>query len=104
MPYMNEQALFIIASTLGQFPDLPYDDSWPEAEKAELTFSKWALGELLNLIWEHPFTPASETIETFVFKAQIYEAVSQIPDQKQIFSIAAKTAQELLTHIKEVEQ
>lgn len=101
---MNERALLIIVSALGCYQERPYDNSTPNEEKEQITFSHWALDEILNLVWEHPFTLASDTIEDFALKLQIYAVVSVTQDQKRIFTIAANTALGILEEIKEVEK
>ena len=101
---MNERALLYIVAALGCYQERPYDNSWPESEKQEITFSHWTLNEILDLVWDHPFTLASDTIEEFALRLQVYEVTSVTEDQKRIFSIAAKTAWKLLEEIKEVER
>ena len=100
---MNERALLRIAAALGAYPDCPYDNSWPQNEKEEATFSVWALNEILDLVWNHPWTLASDTIDDFAFRLQVYAETSVTPDQKRIFTIAAKAALDILKEIKEVE-
>lgn len=102
---VNERALMFIVAAIGNYPEeRPYDNDWPDDEKAEVTFSHWALDEILDLVWDHPWTMASDTIEDFIFKCQVAEMASELPEQKRIFSIAAKTAVEILDEIKEVEK
>ena len=101
---MNERALLTIVAAISSYPERPYDNSWPEDEKKEITFSRWALGEILDLVWDHPWTLASDTIEDFAFKLQIYAETSATLEQKRIFTIAANTALKLLEEIKEVEK
>lgn len=101
---MNDRALLYIVSVLDCYPERPYDRSFPDSLKEEITYSRWALNELLDLVWDHPFVPASETIEGYAIVFQIYAEASVLPDQKRIFDIAADTAIELLKEIKEVEK
>ena len=100
---MNERALLTIAAAVSTYPDCPYDNSWSKYEKEEATFSLWALNEILNLVWDHPWTLASDTVDDFAFRLQVYKETSAAPDQKRIFTIAAKTALDILKEIKEVE-
>lgn len=99
---MNDLALNAITDTLEKCVNVPRL-IWPEREKAEITFSKWALEESLLLVWDHPFTPASETIETFATKLGIYAEMAVTEDQNQIFSIAADTVLAMLDEIKRLE-
>ncbi len=101
---VNERALLTVVAVLGCYPERPYDNSYSEDEKEEISFSQWALNELLDLLWDHPWTAASDVIEEFACKCQIYVATSVLPDQKRIFDIAEKTAMQLLKDIKEAER
>lgn len=102
---MNDKALLIIVMVLSEYPeDRPYDNNWPKHKKEEITFSKWALNELLDEVWDHPWTLASETIFNFILRCQIYAASSVTDGQRRIFEIASKTATELLEKIEEVEK
>lgn len=101
---MNERALLTIVAALGCYNERPYDRSYSDAEKEEITFSHWAIDEILNLVWDHPFVLASDTVEEFTLKLQIYAITSVTEDQKRIFTIAANTALKLLEEIKEVER
>lgn len=102
---MNDKALLMIVMALSEYPEhRPYDNDWPEHEKEEITFSKWALNELLDEVWDHPWTLASETIFNFILKCHLYAASSVTDGQRRIFEIAAKTASEILEEIEEVEK
>lgn len=101
---LNERALLIIVAALECYPERPYDSSCPDDEKEEISFSQWALNELLDLIWDHPWTAASDIIEDFVYKCREYVVTSKLPVQKRIFDIAEKTAIQLLKDIKEAEK
>lgn len=101
---VNERALLTIVAALGCYTEQPYDNSWPDHEKEEVTFSHWALEEILDLVWDHPWTLASEVIEDFELRCRLYALSSLMPDQKRIFTIAAQTASEILDEVKEVEK
>lgn len=98
---MNERALMLIVNTLEDCSEPPGID-WPDHQKDEVTFSRWALEEILNLVWDHPCTPASETIEDFALNLEYWAATDEC--QKRIFAIAAKAAWEFLEEIEEVER
>ena len=59
---MNERAILFLMSVLNGFEEPPRSD-WPQHEAEEVTFSRWALEELLQDVWDHPWTLASETLE-----------------------------------------
>lgn len=100
---MNERALLAIVAALDEYEETPRLD-WPDHEKEEITFTRWALEEILNLVWDHPWTLASETIEHFGLIMMQFSSTSVTRDQKRIFSIAADTAFDFLEDIKEVEE
>lgn len=101
--FMNERALMTIMKYLDDYDEPPGLD-WPQQEIEEVTFTKWALEEILNLVWDHPWTPASETIEAFAVKLECYSLLTDREQQARIFSIAAKAAWETLDYIEEVEK
>lgn len=78
-------------------PELYWPDHWFE----EVCFSRWAAGELINAILDHPMVPADETIEEFAIKMTAYSALSDGTDAGRIFSIAAKFAYETLELFRE---
>lgn len=100
--HMNEQALLSITKILDGYKEPPGID-WPKQEKEELSFTSWALEEILLLVWDHPWTLASETIEKFAMKMMAYMAMAVSEDQKRIFTVAAETAWELLDEIQLLE-
>jgi len=100
--YMNERAILAIIRALDDYSEGPRLD-WPDHEKEEVTFSRWAVDEILSLVWDHPWTLASETIEEFALKLEVWSAMAVTEDQKRIFAVAAETAWELLEDIENVE-
>lgn len=101
--YMNERAIMTIIKALDDYSEGPRLD-WPDHEKEEVTFSRWALDEILGLVWDHPWTPASQTIEEFALKLEFWSSTAVTEDQKRIFAVAAETAWEFLQEIEEVER
>ena len=61
---MNEQAILFLMEVLNGFEEPPRSD-WPRHEAEEVSFSRWAVEELLQQVWDHPWTLASETVERF---------------------------------------
>jgi len=77
-------------------------ESWlSEQDFEELSFSRWAAGELLNAVWDAPFVPAADTAEEFAIKMKIFALLPDDRPERRIFSIAAQTAAELLELIEE---
>ena len=99
---MNDHAIKFVQGCLNNYFDPPYDSQWSESEKIQITFSKWALEEILSLIFDNPFTPAEETVENLAFRFRVYVEASATNNQRLIFTIAAETAEDLLEKIKEV--
>lgn len=99
---MNELAIMTITKALDNCVGLPRLN-WSRKAKAEVTFTKWTLEELLLLVWDHPWTLASETIEKFAEKLEVFEEMAVSEDQQMIFAIAAETAWAILKEIKPFE-
>lgn len=95
---MNDQALLIVFSALESYTELPKLD---QNEKEKIVFSRWALEEILNLVWDHPWTLASDTVEEFAWKLELYAATAVTDEQKRIFTVAAKTAYALLEEVRD---
>ncbi len=100
--HMNERALAAIGRVLEGYTEPPGLD-WPKHEKEEVTFSHWALDEILLLVWDHPWTLASETIEAFAMKLEVFAATAVSEDQRRIFAVAAETAWEMLEEVQLLE-
>lgn len=100
---MNERAIMFLMSVLNDLEDPPRSD-WPRHEIEEVTFSRWALEELLQQVWDHPWTLASEITEKFAMKMDIYAQTCITEDQRRIFRIASETVWEFLTEIEELEK
>lgn len=102
---MNEKACDVILLWLEGFDESYIDPhNLTEQEYAEVVFSKWALEEILQLVSDHPWTLASETILWFGFQMLACAANSDTDEQKLIFRTAAETTWELLESIEEVER
>lgn len=83
---MNDRALLAIVAALDEYEEAPGID-WPDHEKEEITFSRWALEEILNLVWDHPWTLASETIERFGLTMMQFASTSVTKDQSGYFPL-----------------
>ena len=100
---MNERAIMLLLRVLNELEDPPRSD-WPQHEIEEVTFSRWALEELLQQVWDHPWTLASETTEQFAMKMDIYAQTCITEEQHRIFRIASETVWEFLIEIEELEK
>lgn len=101
---MNERVIdSLLRTLLDGCNDIPRSD-WPRHEAEEIAVSRCTLEEALAQIWDHPWTPASETIEQFASRMEEYEATAVTEDQSRIFSIATETAWELYEMVKELEK
>lgn len=99
---MNEKALSIILTWLDGYEEEKPDPDWPQQEYEECIFSKWALGEILELVLDNPWTSANVTVLEFAMQMLVYAGSAGTDGQERIFRIAATTAFELLENIEEV--
>lgn len=76
----------------------------PKEQFEETCFSRWAAGELINAIMDHPMTSAEDTIEEFAIKMTAYSALSNDTDARRIFSVAANFAYDTLEILMEGHQ
>ena len=100
---MNDRVLMALMAILEDFAEPPRSD-WLRHEAEAVTFSRWAIEEMVNQIWDHPWTIASETVERFAMRLDIYADTANTDVQTRIFKIAAATAWELLDNIRELER
>lgn len=101
--HMNERAIMALMKMLDMYEDAPYLDL-PQHELEEIAFSRCAIEEILQLVWDHPWTLASDTIEDFALKMELYKDSSVTDEQKRVFSVLAETAWEILQEIEPLEQ
>lgn len=100
---MNERAIMFLTRMLDCYENIPYLD-WPQHELEEFAFSRCAIEEILQLIWDHPWTLASDIIEDFALKMELYKGSSVTDEQKRVFSVLAETSWEILQEIEPLEQ
>lgn len=100
---MNERAIVYLTQMLDCYENIPYLD-WPQHELEEFAFSRCAIEEILQLIWDHPWTLASDIIEDFALKMELYKGSSVTDEQKRVFSVLAETSWEILQEIEPLEQ
>jgi len=74
---------------------------WPQHWFEEVSFTRWAAGELMGAIMDHPTVPAMDTIEAFALKMTAYQATSDGTDAEKIFKYAADFAYETLDIFRE---
>lgn len=102
---MNENAFKIICAWSEELDSSNIDlDNLTEQEYEEIVFSNWALEEILQFVWDHPWTPASETVLDFALRMIVCAKKASTNEQKRIFRVAEGVAWELLEAIKEVEE
>jgi len=101
--HMNERAIMALMKMLDMYEDTPRLD-FPQHELEEIAFSRCAIEEILQLVWDHPWTLASDTIEDFALKMELYKDSSVTDEQKRVFSVLAETAWEILQEIEPLEQ
>lgn len=101
--HMNERAIITLNRMLEVYEDAPYFD-WPQHEIEEVAFSRCAIEEILQLVWDHPWTLASDTIENFALTMELYKHSSVTDEQRRIFSVLAETACEILQEIEPLEK
>ena len=101
--HMNERAIMALMKMLDMYEDTPRLD-FPQHELEEIAFSRCAIEEILQLVWDHPWTLTSDTIEDFALKMELYKDSSVTDEQKRVFSVLAETAWEILQEIEPLEQ
>lgn len=101
---MNEKAYEIIFMELGRFEEEKSHSDKQTTTREEIIFSKWALEEILQFIWDRPWTPASETV--LYFSSIMLECAGNAgtDEQKKIFQIAAMTALKLFEIMEGVKE
>lgn len=97
--HMDERAIMALMRMLDMYEDIPHLD-WPQHEAEEIAFSRCAIEEVLQLVWDHPWTPASETVENFAETMAVYQTSAVTNEQRRIFSVMAETAWEVLQEIE----
>lgn len=100
---MNERAIMALMRILDRYEDIPYLD-WSQHEAEEIAFSRCTIEEILQLVWDHPWTLASETIENFAEKMEDYRDSSVTEEQRWIFSVMAETALEVYQEIEPLDK
>lgn len=74
---------------------------WPQHWFEEVSFTRWAAGELMEAIMDNPMVSAMDTIEEFAIKMTAYQATSDGTDAGKIFKYAADFAYETLDILRE---
>lgn len=74
---------------------------WPEDEFTEVSFSRWAAGELIAAIMDHPMVSAEDTMEEFAIKMRTFSCAGRDTRAGRIFSIASQFAYETLELFRE---
>ena len=93
-----------IFNDLDAYENIPRPWELAQHEAEEIAFSRCAVEEILQLVWDRPWTLASDTIENFALKMDSYKDSSVTDEQKRVFSVLAETAWEILQEIEPLEQ
>lgn len=101
---MNERAIMFLMRMLDAYENIPRPWELAQHEAEEIAFSRCAVEEILQLVWDKPWALASETIEEFALRMEVYKDLSVMNEQKRIFSVLAETAWEILQEIEPLEQ
>lgn len=96
---MNERAISALMRILNMYEDVPRA-GWPKHKAEEVSFSRCAIEEILQLVMDHPWIPASEIIGNFAEKMESYRDSAVIEDQIRIFSVMSETALRVLQEIE----
>lgn len=92
---MNEMAISIVLDYLNN--DLAVRHGlWPAEEFEELSYSRWAAFEILNLLQDHPEKQPMSVIENFYLRMLIFSKLTKRMDSGTVFSCAAETANQIL--------
>ena len=102
--HMNERAIMFLMRMLDAYENIPRPWELAQHEAEEIAFSRCAVEEILQLVWDHPWTLASDTVEDFALKMELYKGSSVTDEQKRVFSVLAETAWEILQEIEPLEQ
>lgn len=76
---------------------------WPQHQFEEVSFSRWAAGELIGAIMDHPLVSPEDTVEMFGLKMLYFAAISNNTDDtdaERIFRIASDFAFECLDNFR----
>ena len=95
----NDSAIYALIEFLYETPEP--EVYWPQHWFEEVSFTRWAAGELMEAILNHPTVPALDTIEEFALKMTAYWANSDGTDAEKIFKYAADFAYETLDIFRE---
>lgn len=100
---MNERAIMVLTQLLERYEDAPRGN-WPKHEAEEIAFSRCAIEEILQLVWDHPQSLASDIIEDFAVRMEVYKESSVTDEQKRVFSVLTETTWEVFQEIEEIEK
>ena len=94
---MNDEAITMILKYLEECLFEP-KRNWPRSEFDRRSYSRWAVNEILELLMDHPFTPADIVIDEFIIKMCYFSHLNKKGDQRFMFAIdIAEDIQSLLT-------
>lgn len=95
----NDMAVEALLEYLGESdePEL----HWSKRQFEEASFSRWAAGELIEAIMDHPLVSPEDTVEIFALKTLAFSAMFADTEAERIFRIASDFAFECLENFRE---
>ena len=71
--------------------------NWDDEYFKEQSYARWAVYELANRLMDRPYEFADVIIQDFMLEMLGYMHETDDPNKKQIFKVAAYTAEDILT-------
>jgi hypothetical protein len=94
---MTDEAIAIVVHYMEKFLFAP-EKNWPKIEFDRRSYSRWAVNEILELLADHPFSPADAIIDGFIIRMSYFSCLVKNGDQRFIVAIeAAEEIQSILT-------
>ena len=70
--------------------------TWCSGLFEEMTYSRWAALEIVELLMDRPLDPPEDVVSDFLLRVALYSQVAKTPIQQRVFSIAEDTAEDIL--------
>lgn len=96
MKASNEVAAYLIFECLEENLFEP-NRQWPDDIFEERSYARWAAYELAEMLMDRPHESPDDIVQEFILKMQVMSAIATDPAKSRIFSIAAETAEDILT-------
>lgn len=92
----NELAAYMIIECLEENLFEP-NQQWPDNSFEERSYARWAAYELAERIMDRPHEEPDDILHDFMVRMYFLSELTDDPKKKRIFSIAAETAEDILT-------